>query len=114
ARRVRFDLGDDGAGCVIYVEELGFIGGHVADSDADIAVVHFAVLDEAGDRWLHDLGGDGEAHAGEASSLGDQEGVDAYDLAMGVDQRPAGVAGIDGRVGLDEAAGRTAVSRDWI
>ena len=48
------------------------------------------------------VGGHGEAHALIAARLGEDGGVDADDLAVHVQQRAAGVAGVDGRVGLDE------------
>ena len=41
------------------------------------------------------------ALAGQAAADGGDRGVDADDLALEVDQRPAGVAGVDGGVGLD-------------
>ena len=44
-----------------------------------------------------------EADTLRASGLGVDGGVHADDLAGHVDQRAAGVAGVDGRVGLDEA-----------
>ena len=56
-----------------------------------------------------DLRGDGEAGAGEGAAVGDDEGVDADELTVCVDQRAAGVAGVDGGVGLDEAAGLAGV-----
>src|SRR5262249_53163658 len=44
----------------------------------------------------------GQADALEAAGAALDGGVDADDLALQVDQRAAGVAGVDGRVGLDE------------
>ena len=52
---------------------------------------------------LDRVDGDGEA---DVLGAGDDGGVDADDLAAGVDQRPAGVAGVDGGVGLDEVVER--------
>ena len=114
ARRVRLDLSDDGSRSVVHVEELGFIGRNVADADADIAVAHLSVFNETVNRWLHDLRGNGKSHAGKTSGLGDQKRVDADDFAVGIDQRPAGVAWVDRGVRLDELARRTAVSGEWI
>ena len=45
------------------------------------------------------LRGDGEA---EALGREDDGGVDADDFAAGVDERAAGVAGVEGGVGLDD------------
>src|SRR5262249_62353721 len=44
-------------------------------------------------------------HAGDWAGLRDQKGVNPYDFAVCVHQRPTGVARVDGRVGLDELAG---------
>ena len=66
----------------------------------------------AGDGLLHDRLGDVDRD-GEADALrvaGDG-GVDADDVARGVDQRAARVAGVDRRVGLDQVAQRRAAGR---
>ncbi len=49
------------------------------------------------------IGRHGEADALRAHGLGIDGGVHADDLASHVDERAAGVAGIDGGIGLDEA-----------
>ena len=103
--RVRRDLADDGAGSVRQVEEAGVVGRHVVHADAEVAVVHGAVLDDRLGRSARDLRGNGEAGAGKRAAAGDDEGVDADQFAVGVHERAAGVAGIDGRIGLDEVAG---------
>ena len=54
---------------------------------------------------LDDLRGNGESRARKRAAVGDDEGVDPDQLAVRVDQRTAGVARIDGGVGLDEVAG---------
>ena len=46
--------------------------------------------------------GNREADAFDAEILGQHRGVDADEFAIGIDQRAAGVADVDGRVGLDE------------
>src|SRR6202049_1775734 len=82
--------------------------------DADIAVAHLAILNETLDGWLYNLRGNGKSHAGKTAGLGDQKGCDAHDFALGIDQRAAGVARVDSRVGLDELARRTAVSGEGV
>ncbi|MCY1234110.1 hypothetical protein D9M72_466820 [compost metagenome] len=58
------------------------------------------------DNGLHHFQGqldrDGEADALGATGLGEDRGVDADQVAAGVDQGAAGVAGVDRGVGLDE------------
>ena len=107
--RVGCDLSDDGARGVLEVEELGVLGGYVVHRDAEVAVLHLAVCDELLRGGLCDLRRDGKAGAGEGAGVRDDEGVDADELAVGVDEGAAGVAGIDGGVGLDEAAGLAGV-----
>ena len=87
------------------VEEAGVVGRHVVHADAEIAVVHRAGLDDLLGRGPGDLRGNGEAGAGKRAAVGDDEGVDADQLAVRIHQRAAGVAGIDGRVGLNKVAG---------
>src|SRR6476660_6531824 len=77
----------------------------------------------SGGRWWRLLGraaghaagrrdGHGEADADEEALLGrvGQAGHDADDLAVPVEQRPTRVAGVDGRVELDEARERAATA----
>ena len=78
-------------------------GRHVLRHDAEVSAGHFAVLQDL----VHDVAGqvhrNGEADALVAfRAVRDDGGVDADQFAAVVDQRAAGVAGIDGRVGLDE------------
>ncbi len=58
------------------------------------------------DDLLRDVDGvvhrDGEANAGIVAGVGLDQRVDADELAVLVNQRAAGVAGVDGRVGLNE------------
>ncbi len=97
------------------LKKLRVLGRHVVHADAEIAVVDAAGLDDLVGGGLDDLRGNGEARAGEGAAAGDDEGVDADQFAMRIHQRSAGVAGVDGGVGLDEVAGLAAVfvSRGW-
>lgn len=64
-----------------------------------------AAIHNAVDRGDDDVAGNGEAHAVHGGSAGgftgQLHGGDPDDLTVEVDQRAAGVAGVDGRVGLD-------------
>ena len=51
---------------------------------------------------LHHVGGNGEADALRAAGAREDRGVDADQPPAEIDQRAAGIAGIDGGVGLDE------------
>ena len=103
-----FDGVDHDAGALAELVEAGdaFVDGDVLAGDADVAATDAALLDEpAGDEF------GGFAADGEADALGggDDGGVDADDLGAGVEEGAAGVAGVEGGVGLedvvDEAAG---------
>ena len=73
----------------------------VKDGDAEVRARHVAFLHDSGDDVLHGVRRDGEADALDA--VGDDLGtVDADDLAVHVDERAAGVARVDGGVGLHE------------
>ncbi len=102
--RVRRDLADDRARRVGQVEEAGVLRRHVVHADAEVAVMHGAGLDDRLGRGAGDLRGNGESCTGERAVAGNDERVDADQFAVRVDQRSAGVAGVDGGVGLDEVA----------
>ena len=72
------------------------------DDDAQVGAVHLAVLLQLSADPLGQVDGDGEADALVAAGVGRNGRVDADDLAVEIHQRAAAVAGIDGRVGLDE------------
>src|SRR5438094_8555317 len=59
---------------------------------------------QGGEQLLDDVDRDGEADTDIPGNRALDRVVDADDLALGIKQRTAGVAGIDRGVGLDEAA----------
>jgi hypothetical protein len=71
-------------------------------ADADPAADHPPVAQDGLDDAAHQVDRDGEADALDARVPGDHGRVDADQLAGRVDQRAAGVAEVDGGVGLDE------------
>ena len=98
-------LAYNGASCIVKAEEAGVIGRDIVHADAQIAMVHGAGFDDGFGGGFGDLRGNGEACSGERAVVSDDEGVDADQLAMRVNQRAAGVAGVDGGVGLNEITG---------
>src|SRR5690606_37058347 len=91
-------FGHDDA-CGDAVAAGGDVIGNEADTQGradDPPVLHQIVGDEP-----HIIGRDGEAHAFDVGAL-ELEGVDADDFTPKVDQRPAAVAPVDGRVRLDQ------------
>ena len=61
-----------------------------------------AALDEAGHHPLAEVRGDGESDALIATRAAENLAVDADETTLGIDERAAGVAGVDGGIGLDE------------
>src|SRR6185369_12848624 len=87
---IGFDLRDYSTFGFLQIEELRVLGSDIADADTHVAVADFTVANESVDGRLHNLGRDGEAHAGECAGAGDEEGVDADDLTVSVHQRSTG------------------------
>ena len=81
---------------------------HLVAGDAEARAAHAAVLQHLGQHVLRRVGGNREADALRAH---DDGGVDADHLGARVDQRPAGVAGVERGIGLDHVADQAAVLR---
>ena len=98
------DLGDQRAGVGVDAELVGELRVERLAGDADVGVVGLAVLAQAAPPSAR-RGSIGTAKP--TPSLPPERGVDllvdADHLAVGVEQRAAGVAGVDRRVGLDRA-----------
>ena len=95
-------VADERAVLVGQVEFLRQAGVNVLRHDAEIAARDFAAADEAVQDVARHVDGHGEADAVVAAAGADDGGVDADEPAFGIHQRAAGIAGVDGRVGLDE------------
>ena len=93
------------------LQRLGQVGGDAAAADPEVGVLDFAVLLDL----LHDFARgvdrhrEADADVAAAAAAGLDLGVDPDHAARAVDQRPAGVAGVDRRVGLDHVRDREAV-----
>ena len=77
---------------------------------------HVSILPQVVHDVLGHVGRDREADADVAARLRNDLRVDADQLSLGVDERAAGVAMVDGRVGLQEvlvAAAADASSGPW-
>src|SRR6185503_16925874 len=70
--------------------------------DTQITASHFAVLDELSIYLCSQLRGNCEANTGARPCLRKNQRVDADNLTLHIDERTAGVPGIDRRIGLDE------------
>ena len=66
------------------------------------AAADVAEFEHLVDQRARHVDRNGKAHAGIVLADGDEGGVDADEIAAQVHQGPAGIAGIDGGIGLDE------------
>ena len=104
----RLDRADEHALRDIVAVLLRHLCGHVLRCDANVRLVgHIAVGHNVLDHGEHIVDGDGEADAlnggvGVARIL---RGHNADDLAVAVEERAAGVAGVDGAIDLDHVEG---------
>ena len=70
------------------------------DHDAEVTACHLAIFDQAFHDRAGEVGRDGQAHALAPAGMAQNSGVDADEPAVNANQRPAGIAGVDGGVGL--------------
>src|SRR5262249_42137329 len=96
------DARDLHAGGLFQLQLGGTLLVDVADADAQVAAADDAAGHQLIDDGLAQVAGDGQPDALEAAGAALDGRVDADHLALEADQRPAGVAGVDGRVGLQE------------
>ena len=96
------DVADERAAGILEFEFFGQRGGDVLDHDAQVAAGDATVAYEAVHDVAGEVGGDGEADALVAAGAAEDGGVDADEAALNIHERAAGVAGVDGGVGLDE------------
>ena len=83
-------------------ERGGKVRGELLRFDAEPTSRHLSVTDDLLEHVLGDRYGNREADALRSAALRIDDTVDADQIAAGIDQRTAGIAGVDGGVGLDE------------
>ncbi len=101
--RIGRNVADQNAAALIQPELLGETRRHVLNVHAQIAAHDFAVLDDLVHDVARHVDRNCEADALVAAALArENRRVDADQAAVKVDQRAAGIAGIDRGVGLNE------------
>ncbi len=97
---------DQRPGRLLHAERFGDLRRHRLELGTDIGPLEEIEprLGRVGEG-PHHVGRDGEADADRTAAAAIDSRVDADQLATHVDQRAAGIAGIDGGIGLDEEAG---------
>src|SRR5262249_8659656 len=102
-RALLVDASDQRAARGLDVEACGDLARHALDATAEPAAAQLAELAKLIDDAGHGLRRHGKADADRAAGRRDDQRVDADDLAFEIEQRTAGIAAIDGGVGLDVA-----------
>ena len=104
-RTVRGPSSDQRAGRRLHAERFRDLGRHRLEGGADKRPLEIILpLLCRIDDGAHHVGRNGEADADRAAAAAENRRVDADQLTGHVDQRAAGIAGIDRGVGLDEEA----------
>ncbi len=98
-RAARLDLSDERALRTGELERLGELVGHRLEDETELAADDVTLLAELRQDVLQRVDRNREADVVRAGSNGRR---DAYHLTPPVEERPAAVAGVDRRVGLDE------------
>jgi len=96
------DVVDERAAGVRELERFGQRRGDILNHDAQVAAADMAVFDQAIHDVAGEIRGDGKTNALVAAGAAVDGGVDADEPALHVHQRAAGIARVDGRIGLDE------------
>ena len=93
------DTGHEGAMRILHIQGLGGVFIDILDHDTEPAAADLLAALELGDDVVGEVAGHGEADALAGS---DDGGIDADDLTLHIQKGTAGVAGVNGAVGLQE------------
>src|ERR1039457_1849960 len=93
-----------------YQRPLGFVqsqlrnevGAHILDDEAEVTACDLATADQIVQDVFGEIDGYGKADAIILSTASGDGGVDADDFPVHVDEWAAGIAGIDGGIGLEK------------
>ena len=95
---------------LVHTETFGNVVSHRLDADTQEAAPRLAELPQLINYPGSQFGRNGKADADRTAGRRNDRGVDADDLAIHVEQRPAGIAAVDGRIRLDEAVIRPGIN----
>ena len=101
-RTFRHDFHDQYAFPIVDVEGFRQFGRQVLDDDAQVAAAYLAVVDELSHDSTDHVGGNGETDSDIAPGRGEYRRIDAHQPTVQVDERTAGIARVDGGIGLNE------------
>ena len=106
---VRRHAGDQRSRRIVEAQTFGEVFGHGLNADAEPAAPRLAELAELADDVAGEIRRHGKTDADAAAGRRVDRRVDADDLSAHVEQRTAGIAPVDRRVGLDEIVERPGV-----
>src|SRR5690606_3616422 len=106
----RLDIGDQCAAIDFGTERLGAFRVDRGDGDAEQAAANFTEVDDLAHDRARDLRRHGETDADVAAGAGEDRGIDTDEFAPHVHERATRVAGINGRIGLDEVLDNVAAA----
>src|SRR5579859_5901768 len=92
---------------IVLAEAVCNLGSDGLNLGPDRSARHGALFLELRDDRFDSVGWNREGNSRRASGRRQDHVVDADDLAIGVEARPAGIAAVDRRIDLDETFGRT-------
>src|SRR6185312_13323611 len=101
-RTIRNHVANQRALVVFEIKLAGEIGCEALNHHAEITAGDVTGLDEAFHHGPSEIGRNGEADTLIAAGTAQDGGVDADQTAINIDKRTAGIAGVDGGIGLDE------------
>ena len=100
--RVFHDFGNERAMRAVHAEGFGQGLIQPLNQHAEPAAHHFALVFQLIGDALRHVDGDGESEAIEGAAAAVNLRVDGDNFAFAVEERAAGIAGVDRRIGLDE------------
>src|SRR5690606_37670081 len=98
-RTVFGHVGHQRALAFFHAEALGDLGRHFLDQHAQITAHDFALAAQLRQQLLYEIDRNSEADADITAGAAEDRRVDADDFAAQIEERPAGIARIDRRVG---------------
>ena len=99
-RAVRDDIGDQGTFAVLVFHGFDLLGRQITDAHTQPAADHLAMVDQGLGHMDGHIARNSKTDPLKTARLGRNGRINTNDLPRQIDQRPATVAWIDGRIGL--------------
>ena len=106
------NVGDQSALVALQAERFSKCRRDVLAANAEVSTNDLAVFHQAVSDLRHHIGRHSESHALEAATAAENGGIDADEATIDVDERAAGVPGIDRGIGLDKVLVTLDIGKD--